>query len=273
MPQRRRSQVTIAVGVACPEGLVLAADSRSSLLSNNFRIATDYADKLFPIGDRFAAVTSGWATLQGKTIGGVLKEFVAQTTISSTIDEAAAELRDHVLARMQAHIEAGLDPAPANDVLTFVIGGFDDQGVGHLKAIFLPSGTIADGPTTTDPFVVWHGDTEIINRTFWGHDVMRLNTSKWAARHRQALEGVAYIVPCRWFALQDAVDFALMVVRTTIDVQRFTNGTLSQPGSSPTCGGPVQIAVLTAQDGLRWVQRTTLRGDDRLLKAEGFLEA
>lgn len=265
--------MTIAIGVACPEGLVFAADSRSSLLSaNKFRIATDHAQKVFEIGTRFAAVTFGWSILEERTIAGVVKEIDAQTTFSDDIDVAVVELRDALKARIDAHIAAGPDPPPPYDVLGFIVGGFDSQGVGHLKRIWLPSGNIIEGATTRAPGAVWDGETDAIVRLVWGYDRLRVNTSKWAKRNRVQLEGVAYNIPVGWFALQDAIDFAAFVVRTTIDTQRFIDGTVGAAGSSPTCGGPLQIVTVTSHSGVEWVQQTKLRGDVRPIRAEGSAE-
>jgi hypothetical protein len=264
--------MTIAIGVACPEGLVLAADSRSSLLSaNKFRIATDYAQKVFEIGDRFAAVTFGWSTVEGKTIAGNVKEIAAQTVFPDDIDAAAQALRDAMKSRVDAHIAAGLDPAPPHDTLGFIMAGFDANGVGHLKRIWLPSGTIIDGSSTAIPGAQWDGETDAIVRLVWGWDLLRVDASRWAKRNRERLEEVAYNIPVGWFALQDAIDFAAFVVRTTIDTQRFIDGTVKDPGSSPTCGGPLQIATVTAHGRVEWVQQTKLRGDFRPLRAEGGL--
>jgi len=268
--------MTIAVGVACPEGLVLAADSRSSFLSaNKFRIATDYAQKVFEIGSRFVAVTYGWSTLEGKTIAGVIKEFNAQSTIPDDVGAAADLLRDFAQTRMLAHIAAGYDAAPPAgiDPLGFIIGGYDTQGVGHLKRIVLPSGNISDGYSTNNPGANWAGELDAIIRTVFGYDLTRLDTSRWAKRNQTALGGLHYQIGFRWFALQDAIDFAAFVVRTTIDVQRFADGTFGSPGASPTCGGPLQIAAITAHDEVSWIQRTELRGDVRPLRAEGGQEA
>jgi hypothetical protein len=262
--------MTIAVGVACPEGLVFAADSRSSLLSaNKFRIATDHAQKVFEIGGQFAAVTFGWSTLQGKTIAGVIKEVNAQTPVPDDIGAASEVMRDALKARIDAHIAAGLDPPPPYDVLGFIMGGFDTNGVGHLKRIWLPSGTITDGSTTSNPGAQWDGETDAIVRLIWGSDRLRLETSRWAKRNRDKLDEVVYNIPIAWFALQDAIDFAAFIVRTTIDTQRFIDGTVKEPGSSPTCGGPLQIVTVTSHGGVEWVQQTKLRGDFRPLRAEG----
>jgi hypothetical protein len=53
--------------------------------------------------------------------------------------------------------------------------------------------------------------------------------------------------------LQDAVDYAVHLIRTTIDTMRF------EP-RFPSVGGPIDVLVVTP-GGLRWVQRKELRGD------------
>ena len=219
-------------------------------------------------------MTYGWATLEGKTIAGVMKEFSAQTAIPDDVARATELLRDYVHARMQAHIAAGLDPPPPAgvDPLGFIVGGYDANGVGHLKRIYGPSGTIEDVATTLDPSAGWGGEIDVIVRTIIGYDALRLDVTGWDPLVPAALQQLSYQVPFRWFSLQDAIDFASFVVRTTIDTQRFTDGTVATPGASPTCGGPLQIAAITSHERVSWVQRTKLRGDPRPIRAEGWQE-
>jgi hypothetical protein len=57
--------------------------------------------------------------------------------------------------------------------------------------------------------------------------------------------------------LQDAVDLTHFVIRTTIETQRFTDGTYLSPGSIPGCGGPTQTLAITT-GGCRWIERPTV---------------
>jgi hypothetical protein len=52
--------------------------------------------------------------------------------------------------------------------------------------------------------------------------------------------------------LQDAIDFAMFIIRTTIDMQRFSDGTLGNAGSFPTCGGPIRVLSVT-RGGVEWI--------------------
>jgi hypothetical protein len=97
-----------------------------------------------------------------------------------------------------------------------------------------------------------------MTRVFMGYDASRLDISKWAKRNRDALGGAQYIAPFGWFALQDGIDWATYAVRTTIDTQRFTNGTVASPGASITCGGEFEVAIVTPSGGVNWIRRMTL---------------
>lgn len=257
--------MTIAVAVACPEGLVLAADSRTSTVGANgaFRVATDYAHKVFSIQDRFGAVTFGWAFLEGRSIAGVMEEFAAQTQLAenATIEAVAAALADYFNDRIDAHVAAGLDPEPdaGNDVLGFIVGGYDQTGVGQFRLVWLPSRTITPGAATNNSGAHWQGEVDVWFRLSKGFDILRLDTEGWEQAQLDGLAALEYIVRFEAMALQDAIDYAEFIVRTTVDMQRFSHGTVATPGSFPTCGGPVELATITRRGGLEWVRKTRVR--------------
>jgi hypothetical protein len=61
--------------------------------------------------------------------------------------------------------------------------------------------------------------------------------------------------PILWdaMALQDAIDFALYAIRTTIDTIRFQ-------ARLKNVGGPIDVLVVTP-DGAKWIQRKELKGE------------
>ena len=263
--------MTIAVGVACPEGLVLAAGSRSSVLTEEyFRVATDYSHKVFTIGDRFGVVTFGWRFLEGNTVAGVMEEFAAQTRLRGGIDELAPRLAEYYGTRIERHIRAGFDDPPPEgvDVLGFIVAGYDASGIGRLKKIYLPSGEIIEGAATAanETGAHWEGEIDVFIRLVSGYDAARVDVSQLPDEQREALENAGYIIPCFRMALQDAVDFAAFVIRTTIEMQRFSEGTLGAPGGFATCGGPIEILAVTSR-GPEWVARTALRPGSTAVRA------
>lgn len=61
--------------------------------------------------------------------------------------------------------------------------------------------------------------------------------------------------PIFWdaMALQDAIDFSIYAVRTTIDTMRFQ-------ARQKNVGGPIDVLLITP-DGATWIQRKTMRGE------------
>jgi hypothetical protein len=255
--------MTIVAGATCPEGVVITADSRSSvqLAPGVLRTSTDYARKLFAINGQFVAATFGWATLEGKTISGHVRDFEQQMAHTNDVAQVATDLRDYFQARIQAHITAGIDPAPPAgfEPLGVIVGGYDPAGVGHVIRVFPHGGAVLDVCQTNDPGGVWNGETDVMTRLVKGYDAARVDVSTWPQPHKDELARTEYITNFAWFALQDAIDWTVYVARTTIDTQRFTNGTVGNPGAVPTTGGEIEVATVTP-GGVEWIRRTDLRG-------------
>ena len=55
--------------------------------------------------------------------------------------------------------------------------------------------------------------------------------------------------------LQDAIDFSIYAIRTTIDTMRFQ----ARPKN---VGGPIDVLVITP-DETRWIQKKELRGETK----------
>jgi hypothetical protein len=55
-------------------------------------------------------------------------------------------------------------------------------------------------------------------------------------------------VPFDGMPIQDAIDFCLFIIRTTIGASRFEVGV-------PSCGGPIHVAVITKSDNFKWINR------------------
>ena len=55
--------------------------------------------------------------------------------------------------------------------------------------------------------------------------------------------------------LQDAIDYAIFLIRTTIDYQRFAT-------MVPTVGGDIDVAIITHHGGFQWIQEKKYRGEE-----------
>ena len=86
--------MTIVVGAGSPDGIVLAADSRTTLIDGKrHRIMTDSAEKVFELHERFGVATYGMAFIGDQTINGLMNEFVAAVDGDVCTDGEATAMR------------------------------------------------------------------------------------------------------------------------------------------------------------------------------------
>ena len=174
------------------------------------------------------------------------------------------------------------DPeAPPPDVATlgFLVSGYDDAGVGEAWEVTLPSRAVEQIATTVNGGgAAWRGQSDVVTRMVRGADLdllMRLAAVNGMGGELDAvmplLDECSYRIPFDSMNLQDGIDFAVLCIRTTIDVQRLTLGPLATAPefSWPGVGGPIEIATVTATGGFRWVQRTSVQGERPAGMAEG----
>jgi hypothetical protein len=260
--------MTIVVGVAAPDGLILAADSRTTLelAGARTRIASDNAQKVFLLVERFGVACYGAAFMDQKTISGAIKEFEPTIDENVTLIDLIVKLGDFFQKKAIDSFEKANDrPWKADDgwELGLLIAGFDEDNVGHLIEIRVPGEK--DRPQIIEPEVrttnvgfAYRGMIDVAERLLAGFDVGAMATSgvQPSTEMREALAGLEYntLPP---IAMQDAIDWAMLLIRTTIDMQRLSDGTRAQAGGVPGCGGPVRVLALE-QDGYEWVSRPTL---------------
>lgn len=260
--------MTIVVGVASPDALVVASDSRMVYIDGErSRVASDFSRKLFSVGDRWVVASYGDAFVGRTTIHGLMGEFVAHLggAIPDDVEALAGELGgfyDERFAAARQESEETWDVDELGWPLGFLLGGYDEHGVGHIREVLIPGSyePPESAITTTEGGVLWRGQTDVIRRLLWGVDWTALETLEVEVPEEleEAMLGLQYIsMPS--ITIQDAVDWASFLVRTTIGMQRFSDGLACLPGLVPSCGGPLQVIAVTRR-GVRWIQRPTLAG-------------
>jgi hypothetical protein len=75
------------------------------------------------------------------------------------------------------------------------------------------------------------------------------------------LSKLNYNLMIEGMTLQDAIDFSIFLIRTTIDMQRFSDGIILEPGDVAGTGGAIDICVIQPNEGFSWVQKKELGGD------------
>jgi hypothetical protein len=255
--------MTILVGITTPDGLVLAAESRTTFSDGaRHRIASDNAQKIFAIG-HMAVGAAGNAFIGSETISGKMDRFIAHLDerTGADLDRFCRELgkffNDAFAETLKATNETW-DVTTQGYPIDLLVAGYDDHGVGYIKEILIPGPTVSEsGVDTTTGGTMWRGQTDVIGRLLQGVDLTELELSGATVPDEltQKLETFSYIAMPP-LTVRDAVEYATFLIRTTIDMQRFSDGTVAHPGLVPGCGGPIH-ALVVERTTVRWASRST----------------
>jgi hypothetical protein len=278
--------VTIAACYVTPEGVVLGADSTASaMLAGGFHYF-NYNQKLFEVGE------PGRGTLGIATWGlGLLGETSHRTLLAQlqdgfknkrpkTVQEAAAQWIDLVwdvynplttrcrdLSRKKPYDPLAVPP-PSDARTKAEEDEFTQLSRGLVLGFFLGGYTLP--PRKPEAFSIsfdplkpkpspaaissWHfaGAPNMIKRLIFGCDddfkADILASGKWngtAADLDALLAKRGLQTPV--LPIRDAIDFVHSCIASTIKALKFSS--LAQ-----TCGGPIEIAVITTDRNFRWVR-------------------
>jgi hypothetical protein len=257
----------VVVAVALSDGLVLAADSRLTLVVPNmapgYKIASDFSPKLFSVG-QVAIGTYGEAFLLGRSTASFVSEFEAGTKASLPMD--VEETAKKFSAFFGKYYEKQKQDPKTIPSIGFIFAGYDKGGTGKILEVSFPNPKDPVSPNNTHDSqgAIWRGQTDVISRLIKGYDpmigafpsVQALPDDK-KTQFVKELSDIEYAIPFQYLMLQDGIDFALMLVQTTVDVQRFSFGTSGASGAIPGVGGTVDVLVVTPKE-LTWVRKKAL---------------
>lgn len=259
--------MSLGICIKAAEGVVLAAESRVTYTIGNAPVTFDSVTKLFsfsPPHNFIGVVTFGAAGIGSRTVQSFMPEFEA------SLERARLTVREYA-ERLSAFFGDHFDEwrtrepnTPVNETY-FVLGGFDDgEPYGTTANFTIPSQRQPSIAFAGDNFGMrWGGQRDVVDRIVVGYDpgvlpvlqqALGLTKEQLDAAAKE-LELFAKPLPFDIFGLQDAVDLAILFIRTTIETQRL------MAVQSRGCGGPIDVATITRQEGLKFVQRKMLRGE------------
>ncbi|MEN6329142.1 MAG: hypothetical protein ABFC91_02495 [Methanobacteriaceae archaeon] len=164
-------------------------------------------------------------------------------------------------------INAALDP------IELLVAGYNTDGSHQVFSCHIP-GTIQK---LRDSYQLdkqygssWIGQGDVVTRIVLGFDGRIANAnfmkevfqSHGEADIQRQLQGLEYAIQWGAMSLQDAVDFSTLMIQTTSAMQRFSDGINADPGDMPGVGGPIDVAVITPDQGYVWVKKKHLRFED-----------
>jgi len=228
------------------EGIVMAADSRLSLnqqqadgpnITNLISVGqSDSNQKLFVTNNGVGISTVGDGDIRGVPIAGFIEQFVIETVADNRW--SPENVSDEIIGYFNAQ--------PFVPKIQFHISGYDtttkEQQVFnvHVKAK-----TKSKANPKDQYGVTWAGEGDVIARIINpSAEIDPENGNRVIQTYPNVL------IPFNFFTLQDAIDFSVYAVRTTIDTIRF------QPRPK-TVGGPIDVLVIKPNE-YKWIQRKEL---------------
>lgn len=270
--------MTIAVSLKVHDGLVLASDSASTLSARmpdgTAQVVNvyDFANKIANLykGLPLGVITWGAGSIGPASIATIFKDFRAQLTGTVDSDEGqldrstytvsgvATRLRSYVYEHLYVPAFSAWTEPPA---LGMRIGGYSAGGVLPEEYSIEMDGSGCPDPqllrSESECGATWSGQPQALSRLLLGFDpqISEVFTNHLGVPPEQvppALETLRHAlgVPLVQDAMpiQDAIDLAEFMVRTTIEYVRFLPG-------PPTVGGAVEVAAITKHEGFKWIKR------------------
>jgi hypothetical protein len=253
--------LTIVASVKVRDGLILATDSMTQISGGSagqtpmVLKAYENARKLFQVGDLpIGVMTFGLGNIGQRSIEGLMLEFSASVVGQrKKVETVTQALFDFIKAKYE---EQGYGENP--------------PGLGFYVAGYSPSGHFPDEwefllPRDPKPRQVrneqdfgpnWRGIDFPFTRLWNGFAPRipaRLSEKGWKAQEIGELVGdLGTPVLFDGMPVQDAVNFAVYILRTTIGYTAFSVG-------QATCGGPIQLATVLPDEGFKWIEKPDLR--------------
>lgn len=273
----RSGDMSLGIVFKGPEGVVLAADSRVTLNSRlqgqsvTIPAYFDNATKLLEVaGQHFVGVvTYGLGAIgeqEPRTAYSFMPEFERELQRSDVqrlpVEDFSRRLSQFFLSqwrKMMPEKWSGPD-------MTFLVGGYDeDAPYGRVFEVIIPARPDPRELHENDFGPVWGGQKEYTSRLIHGFDpglpsllkeCLQLDDTEYEQTVKHLRSSLSLSIPYQFLPLQDCVDFAIFLVRTTIMLQTFTVGMRG-------VGGAVDVAIITRTGGFRAIQQNTILGEER----------
>lgn len=272
--------MTIAISLKVHDGLVLAADSASTLFGKDASgrpgVVNVYstANKVFNLykGLPIGCIIWGAGSIGHASVSTLVKDLRRQlmgrdpkhqdwnvSTDNYSVEDVASQTRrfffDELYVPAFKDVEDDQKPALGLLVAGYSAGeDLPEEWRIDIKKGVCPNAQLVRAKDVCG--ISWNGEPEAITRLVLGHgtklpEVLRGSgvpeeqIDPFMEQVEQHLKVSLVQAP---MPIQDAIDLARFLVDATVMFSRFAPG-------APTVGGPVEIAAITKHEGFKWVQR------------------
>lgn len=240
--------MSLVVTVFVPEGIVMASDSRQSLTvegrtpdGRTFKVETvnsDSVTKTFLLEDQQVGISNfGQDLLGGVPMSSYVKKFIEEEIVLA--DDVTT-----IPSKLIKYIRRSFSQADAG----FHVAGYSKSAKVSVPYLYnchvaknivernnvKPDGSVAYGAT-------WSGQIDVITSI-----VNPIITKDEKGQDRIVYSPAPIVFDA--MTVQDAIDFAVYAIRTTIDTMRFQ-------ARQKNVGGPINVLLLLPDSKPRWIQK------------------
>ena len=242
--------MTLVVTTYVPEGIVMASDSRQSVTiegktpeGKDFKVETVNSDAVMKtslLEEQQVGISNyGQDLLDGVPMGSHIKRFIEEELV-------AADDVTTIPKKLVKYFRKSFPDADAG----FHVAGYKKEikaSVPYVYSCHVAKNTVERRNVKPNGSLVygasWSGQT----------DVLTSIVSPVKVKDEKGEDKVIRVpAPIIWDAmtLQDAIDFSIYAIRTTIDTMRFQ-------ARSKNVGGPIDVLLLRPEES-KWIQRKEL---------------
>ena len=251
--------MTICASVKVRDGLVLGTDSMTQIWgqdeAGHAGLIKSYSNarKLFQIGQLpIGVMTYGIGNLGPRSIQGLVRDFNSNYSGNADVVSVTQELYRFFNNRYQEQF----GDRPGGPLGFFIAGCSPSQAFPEEWEFQLPLDQEIRQVHPTDQFgASWRGITIPFTRLYKGYDPRIVESLKKESVSEEVIQKIVqgYESPVVYdgMPVQDAINFAVFILQTTIGVATFELG-------APSCGGPLQIATVLPEAGFQWIREPVL---------------
>lgn len=272
-----KNNMTIAISVKVHDGVVLAADSATTLYGEKGTVDHVYnnANKVFNLyknkegqnGLPIGVITYGLGGIGNSSISTLIKDFRTSLMDNGNpfnfdpknyqVKKVAEDFKTFIFDQNYKLTFKDIENPP---YLGFIIAGYSSQAIlAEEWRLEIINGKCSDPISirkNEQVGISWGGENRAIFRLILGYDPFLPGILKEmgikedeipnAIKFIQSKTEVGIIPPA--MPIQDAIDVARFLAETTSLFTHF----LPQ---APTVGGPIEIATITKHEGFKWITR------------------
>lgn len=259
--------MSIIVSVKVRDGIILGADSTTQIYLKDQQgrvgVAKTYSNarKLFQIGDlKIGVMTYGAGNIGNRSAQGWLRDFSERVKClpkeeKTSVQKVTVQLLDF----LGTEYNTVFKDVPENEkpLIGIFVGGYSkDNAFPEEWEFQLPRKPKVKQVRPQETFgASWRGISLPFSRLHMGFDPRMKDRLKQLGVSEdiiaKALDGWQSSVAYDAMPVQDAINFAYYILRTTVSFNTFELG-------PPACGGPLDIAVILPDTGFNWVTERQL---------------